>query len=218
MCCVYIKIFVTSSLHRIIKSTSLYKIVLSTKKIIEYKRYMWYNESLILVKAVMAHYTKSVSAPFCFGGDFLSLFDIFFDFGNDFMNDVKQVALSEVTEEVKDIMEEQLVIVVYSYDASEESMESRRYEDGGLLDRANMVSSFSPDFVLTVENVAPFQDKYEKKGKDLSDVVEEGDKKYRQPYARPFVAETENECISSGRIYKVLMSALRARGYKFKGD
>ena len=74
----------------------------------------------------------------------MSFYEKYAQFAYKFHEDLNVVLLNEAAEEVKDIMQEQLDENVYSYPASEMAMESRRYEDGGLKDRANMVAHIEP--------------------------------------------------------------------------
>lgn len=162
-----------------------------------------------------------IRAPFYTkGSDFVSFLDHYFEFAHQFDMDVREILLSEAAEEVKDIMQEQLDDVVYSYDASPQAMESRRYENGGLADRANMVAHLEPGLTLVVENIAPFQEAAlnREAEDDLSDVVEKGIRGYNQPGPRPFVASTEAECVTSGRVLKSINNGLTARGYKIEKE
>lgn len=122
---------------------------------------------------------------------------------------VDDVLENEVAETVKDIMEEKLTSVVYSYGAGADAMASRRYANGGLLARANMQSRVEDGHTLVVENVAPLQGTPTDDA--LSDVVNEGYGNYKQPYARQFVQSTEQEA-ASGRALGELMNGLQRRG------
>lgn len=150
----------------------------------------------------------------------MSFFDRYLELSYQFNSDLREVLLSSAAEEVKDIMQEQLDEVVYSYEASPEAMESRRYDDGGLKDRGNMVAHVDPGLTLVVENIAPFQEaKLNRESEDaLSDVVEKALPGYRQPGPRRFVASTELECVSSGRVLKAINDGLTARGYKIEKE
>ena len=144
----------------------------------------------------------------------MSFFEHYAKFGYQFQQDLNEVLLGEATEAVKDIMVQKLDEDVYSYPASEMAMASRRYGEGGLQDRENMVSHVEPGLTLVVENVAPFQDRMDAmKGDSLSDVVELGIPKYHQPAPRPFISDTESECISSGSVLNAINNGLRQRGY-----
>ena len=96
---------------------------------------------------------------------------------------VDDVLENEVAETVKDIMEEKLTSVVYSYGAGVDAM--------------------------VVENVAPLQGTPTDDA--LSDVVNAGYGNYKQPYARQFVQATEQEA-ASGRALGELMNGLQRRG------
>ena len=150
----------------------------------------------------------------------MSFLDHYFEFAHQFGMDVREILLSEAAEEVKDIMQEQLDEIVYSYEASPEAMESRRYDDGGLKDRGNIVAHVDPGLTLVVENIAPFQEaKLNRESENaLSDVVEKALPGYRQPGPRRFVASTELECVSSGRVLKSINNGLTARGYKIEKE
>lgn len=145
----------------------------------------------------------------------MSFYEQYTQFAYKFQEDLKSVLINQAAEEVKDIMQEQLDEEVYSYPASEMAMSSRRYEDGGLKDRANMVAHVEPGLTLVVENVAPFQNSQlnHTDNPALSDVVEKGLPGYDQPGARPFVSATETECVTSGRVLNSINSGLTARGY-----
>jgi len=118
----------------------------------------------------------------------------------------------EAAEEVKDIMEEQTELQVYSYEASAMAMATRRVDNGGLGDRRNMAASVQDGHELTVENTAPFQ--FHAGGSAaLSDVVEKGLAGYRQPCPRPLVTGTREEAVSSGRVRRALMDGLKRNGF-----
>ena len=122
----------------------------------------------------------------------------------------------EVADEVRDIMEEQTELQVYSYEASAMAMASRRVDDGGLGDRQNMIHEVQAgedgEITLAVEDAASFQDGISR-SVSLSDVVEKGLPGYNQPEPRPFVAGTETEAASSGRAYRALKAGLKRNGF-----
>lgn len=124
---------------------------------------------------------------------------------------VDESLLQEVAEEVKDIMQQQLNEVVYSYDARDEAMLTRRYDNGGLRDRSMMIASVGEAHTLEVQDFAPLQDN--PSNHELADIVCRGDGDYRQPYPRPFIQATEDESVASGRAYDALMSGLQKRGF-----
>ena len=123
---------------------------------------------------------------------------------------VDDTLANEAAETVKDIMEEKLDSVVYSYAATPEAMSKRRMANGGLLARANMISRVEDEHTLVVENVAPLQGS--PAGRALSDVVNDGDANYKQPRARQFVQSTEQEAAASGRVLSELLNGLKRRG------
>ena len=150
----------------------------------------------------------------------MSFYEKYAQFAYKFHEDLNVVLLNEAAEEVKDIMQEQLDENVYSYPASEMAMESRRYEDGGLKDRANMVAHVEPGLTLVVENVASFQNSHLNATDNpaLSDVVEKGLPGYDQPGPRPFISTTETECVTSGRVLNAINNGLTARGYQIEKE
>lgn len=142
---------------------------------------------------------------------------------NDLLNKVRDAAedavVNDVAPEVKDIMQEQTGYQVYSYEASAMAMRMRRVDNGGLGDKRNMVdmvetttAGLHSEITLTVEDCAPFQDGISR-GISLAQVVETGDKNFKQPYPRPFIAETQQEAIASGRAYRALMDGLKRNGF-----
>lgn len=129
---------------------------------------------------------------------------------------VEDAVSCEMAEAVKDVMEEQTELQVYSYEASAMAMASRRVDNGGLGDRRNMVHEVQAgadgEITLAVEDTASFQDGGSR-GVSLSDVVEKGLPGYNQPGPRPFVAGTETEAASSGRAYQALKAGLKRNGF-----
>ena len=135
------------------------------------------------------------------------------------ISDVRESLLNETAQAVSDVMAQKLMDNVYSYQASPRAMESRRYDEGGLLDPDNVSADVSgdKDLTLTVSNNAPFQDaSLNGSGHSLTEVVQEGLSGYRQPGPRPFMADTESECISSGRALKAFNEGMRKRGQDIK--
>lgn len=146
----------------------------------------------------------------------MSFFEHYAKFGLQFQEDLKEVLLGDAAEAVKDIMVQKLDDVVYSYPASDLAMASRRYDYGGLKDRENMTAHVEPGLTLVVENVAPFQDASAFQGEALSDVVERALPGYRQPGPRPFIADTEAECVSSGSVLNAINDGLQKKGYQIE--
>ncbi len=122
---------------------------------------------------------------------------------------IDSALLTDVAEEVKDIMVSNLDSIVYSYSATPQAMATRRY-DGGLRGKYHMAASLPEKHTLVVENTAGMQGGAASRA--LSDVVNDGDPAYRQPGARPFVSATEREAVASGRALTALMDGLRKRG------
>lgn len=154
-----------------------------------------------------------------FFGDFMGFAQIYNDLLNKVRDAAEDAVVNDVAPEVKDIMEEQTEYQVYSYEASAMAMRTRRVDNGGLGDRRNMVDTVETDtaglhseITLTVEDRAPFQDG-RTYGVSLAQVVETGDKSFKQPYPRPFIAGTQAEAIASGRAYRALMDGLRRNGF-----
>lgn len=143
----------------------------------------------------------------------MSFYEHYAKFGYQFHQDLNDVLLGDATEAVKDIMTQKLDENVYSYQASEMAMATRRYDDGGLADRENMVAHVEPGLTLVVEDIAPFQESSAYKGVDLSDVVQKALPGYNQPGPRPFTSDTESECVSSGSVLNAINNGLRQRGY-----
>lgn len=150
----------------------------------------------------------------------MSFLDEYAKFGYKFMEDLRATLLDDAAEVVKDVMEEQTDEQVYIYRASDRVMESRRYDNGGLQDRENMVAHLEMGTTLVVENVAPFQNSSlnSTSAYDLSDVVEKGLSKYRQPAPRPFVKATELECVRSGRVLDAINKGLEQKGYEIEKE
>lgn len=151
----------------------------------------------------------------------MSFLQRYYEYGAKLVQAIEESLLNETTEAVKDTMAQQLDEDVYRYPASEMAMASRRYGDGGLQDRENMVPHIEYDtgWVLAVENVAPFQNSSDsRKGHDLSDVVEKALPGYHQPAPRPFIANTESECISSGNALKAFNEGMKKRGTDLESE
>lgn len=91
---------------------------------------------------------------------------------------------------------------VYSYQASPQAMESRRYQIAKNLEIEKQTSSIRETGVarLIIRNVTEMQN-----GEPNEvDVVEKGLKEYRQPYPRPFMEEGLSAYVSSGRAEEIL--------------
>lgn len=141
-----------------------------------------------------------------------------------------------IAEGVKDILQETIFKNVYAYPASVWAMEKRRYDDGGLGERENMIAtvidigSAGRTDELQVESFAGFQDigpnfrggfvgigpefNTGSIGARLDEVVETGDPTWRQPYPRPFYKEAEKKLVDSGYIERELRYRLVYAGFE----
>ena len=144
----------------------------------------------------------------------MSFLEHYYMFGIEFGEKLREVLVSDAAEAVKDVMQGKLTDNVYSYPASREAMKTRRYDHGGLLDRENMVAHVEAGLTLVVEDIAPFQEGTYPDA--LSDVVQQGLPGYNQPGPRPFTADTEAECVSSGSVLKAINEGLERNGYKME--
>lgn len=125
---------------------------------------------------------------------------------------IEDTMLQEVTDETIKAIQESLYEEVYSYPASPMAMASRRYEKGGLADPCNMFSTYDNETgVLEVMDIAPFQEGDIGGGLSLTEVVEDGDAGFGQPYPRPFIQKAEDK-ISAGRFEQALTIGLKKRG------
>ena len=148
----------------------------------------------------------------------MSFLEHYSNFAIKFMRDLDTVLLADAAEEVRDIMQSELDNNVYSYPASHMAMQSRRYDEKGLRDKANMIAHIEPGKTLVVENVAKYQNSLLNSTENpaLSDVVEKGIAGYDQPGARPFISTTETECVTSGRVLKAINDGLTRLGYEIE--
>lgn len=115
---------------------------------------------------------------------------------------------TEVANAVKDEMHDKVHELVY--DAyPPKSQRSRRMDAGGLSAVSNYdarVERVKNEQVLIVENDTPMQ---RPDGSNLVEIVEEGLKAYRMPFARPFVKETEKSVDAEAK----LIAGLRRNGF-----
>lgn len=151
-------------------------------------------------------------------------------------NAIDEALLTGVGESAKDVMQQMIYDRVYSYPASEWALYKRRYDDGGLGDKENMIASVKDvgssgrTHELQVENFAGLQDygpnfrgvfigigpspapgHYAAR---LDEIVETGDPAYRQPYPRPFYAATEKFLVDSGIVENEIKSGLIMAGFE----
>lgn len=141
--------------------------------------------------------------------------------------------LLETGDQGKDVLQSVIYENVYSYPASTWAMRKRRYDDGGLGDKNNMIPSVtdvdSRTRELQIENFAGLQD-YGSNfrgdynpggygpapkvwGDRLDEIVETGDKSYRQPYPRPFYKDAEKQIVDGGLADGCIASALLEAGF-----
>lgn len=143
--------------------------------------------------------------------DFTGEFDQFMRELNAAVHDTLE---AEVADQARETM--QNMVWSYVYDAYTPKMYQRRYALGGLGDMQHYVAEVTGggnEHILTVSNHAPFKDLSSDGEKDLSDVVETGDKKYRMPFARPFVREAERNFVRTKDAERALMLGLKLRGF-----
>lgn len=131
---------------------------------------------------------------------------------------------NEVADSVKAKMQDVLDCEVYSYDASSYFMGTRRYDNGGLRDTANMISKVENFDTLFVENIAPSQSLWGAHTPiDLPTMVEEGWPDYADGSgqiamggyrgAHAFHADTERQAVESGAVEIALRSGLKRQGF-----
>ena len=141
------------------------------------------------------------------------------------IGDVDQVLLTHVAPVVKDEMQAQIYDKVYS--AYSPTQYVRRYDEGGLADKANMQESVDAgQMTLHVVNLTTGNEEYADSpdGFDsgfITDIIEKG-VGYRwrkseiyqnQPFPRPFLNETEKEVIRDGSVERCLAEGLSVLGY-----
>ena len=119
----------------------------------------------------------------------------------------------EVAEEAKACIKEAALSEVYSYVPK---FESRRMENGGLIDPDNMITTVVGN-TLTVQNVTGLQNLWG--GNDtspLTPIVEDGVPNYYMPYPRPFM-ETAKEMLVNGRAEAAFRRGLARQGIDVSG-
>lgn len=143
--------------------------------------------------------------------------------------------LLDAGEDAKDVLQAVIYRNVYSYPASPYAMMKRRYDDGGLGDKQNMIASVSDVgksgryHELQIENFAGLQDhgpnfrggftgigpefNISSIGARLDEIVETGDAAWRQPFPRPFYQDAEKEIANGGVVTGNLVSALIDAGF-----
>ena len=129
----------------------------------------------------------------------------------DLKSDIEDVLMDEVLDEVKDIEirhVEEDVFSVYS-----PNVYRRRMSDG-LDDPDNIVGEVN-NMVLEVENISEFTDwrGNAKRGKGLTEFVNDYDYPGIIGQSRPFIDNTVDEIESTDRVDEALVKGLRKRGY-----
>lgn len=122
------------------------------------------------------------------------------------INSIVSSCLPEIARGLQDEIYESTFKNVYSYDATDRAMESRRYMLG---DRDNLLTEIG-DNEITITNKTVLQSG---RGVEETPVVEEGMDYYRQPGPRPFMDDALEAYISSGAGDAILAEALRAAGF-----
>ena len=116
-------------------------------------------------------------------------------------------ALHDMAREILPELKKQAESIVYTYQASERAMETRR---GTIADEENFQIEFGENFV-SLTNIAEMQ------GADYGtpeiQFVEDGLGSYRQPYPRPFMEKARDEYIDSGKADQTLARAMQAHGF-----
>lgn len=143
--------------------------------------------------------------------------------------------LLDAGEDAKDVLQNVIYEKVYSYPASYWAQAKRRYDNGGLGDKMNMIASVNDVgksgryHELQIENFAGLQDygpNFRGPGTDfgpapapghyaarLDEIVETGDPAYRQPFPRPFYKDAETQIANGGVVTGNLVSALIDAGF-----
>lgn len=111
---------------------------------------------------------------------------------------------NEVADEVRKTIVLSAMEVVYSY---KPAFDSRRMEQGGLIDDDNMIATVS-NHTLIVENVTRAQDNQWAK---LTPIVEEGQEGWNMPYPRPFM-EVAEKTLALGWAENALRRGLARQG------
>lgn len=120
---------------------------------------------------------------------------------------------NEVADEARTAVKEAAESVVYSY---EPQFYSRRKENGGLTDDANIKTTVSGN-VLTVEDVAGLQNLWGGTHTEpLTPIITAGLPNYNMPYPRPFMDEAA-ALLKNGRAEDALLRGLRRQGFSGAG-
>lgn len=146
--------------------------------------------------------------------------------------------LLDAGEDAKGVLQDVIYDKVYSYRASPWALGKRRYDDGGLGDTRNMIVSVSDvgkagrTHELQVENFAGLQDTGPNfrgvstgvgpspvstpgyYGGRLDEIVETGDRAYRQPGPRPFYRDAEKILVENGHVTNAIRAELIWAGFE----
>lgn len=121
---------------------------------------------------------------------------------------------NEVAQEGKTCIREAALSEVYSYHPV---FESRRMQDGGLIDDDNMIDSVSGT-TLTIRNETPLQNLWGGTHTELlTPIIEDGLSNYNMPYPRPFM-EKAKEMLINGRAEEALRRGLARHGINTAGS
>lgn len=131
-------------------------------------------------------------------------------------NAIDAALIDGTVEESRAIIREVLGKNVYSYSGTPQAMRSRRYENGGLYDTNNIISSVididESTHELDMENIAGFQ--HPAPASRLDEIIESGNENYRQPYPRPFYRDIEKAIIASGKASRQIRYELIFAGFE----
>ena len=121
---------------------------------------------------------------------------------------------NEVADAVKAKMQDVLESEIYSYNASDFFMGTRRYDNGGLMDTRNMTSWTENGDTLYVQNDAEAQSLWEDTTRMLDVIVTNGALNYG-PHAgkHDFYGDTESQAVQSGDVERALQAGLNRQGF-----
>ena len=135
---------------------------------------------------------------------------------------INETMIDEVATAAKDTMQAEIQNTVYS--VYEPKVYQRRYDNGGLIDAANMKSELIADGTVAITNETPINDAYG--GSDSPSLAEQiitgqgytyqgyGAGAYLQP--RDFISATEDDLNSTGAHVEALKVGLTKRGFEVK--
>lgn len=151
-------------------------------------------------------------------------------------NVIDAALAGEVGDAAKDVLQKTIYDNVYSYQPTAWAEMKRRYDNGGLGDKNNMIASVidvgtaGRTHELQVENFAGLQDygpNFRGAGiafgpapaashtsARLDEIVETGNASYRQPGPRPFYKDAEKMLVDGGIVEGELAAALIRAGFE----